>query len=102
MSADSFMFHKAKVLLACLRFGEPNAWLQKFALLASPFPKDHAIIRLARKWFVRGVFRAATVRERSSDCRPIIFREFMQPSTKSVYSRGKIDTNAKSAVRIPQ
>ena len=27
--------------------------------LQSPFPKDHAIVRLARKWFVRRVFRAA-------------------------------------------
>ena len=36
--------------------------------LKSPFPKDHTIVRLARKWFVRRVFRAATVRERSSDC----------------------------------
>ena len=28
--------------------------------LKSPFPKDHTIVRLARKWFVRRVFRAAT------------------------------------------
>ena len=49
--------------------------------LKRPFPKDHTIVRLARKWFVRRVFRAATVRERSSDCQPIIYREFMQPST---------------------
>ena len=49
--------------------------------LKSPFPKDHTIVRPARKWFVRRVFRAATVRERSRDCPPITYREFMQLST---------------------
>ena len=62
-------------------FEIPSAWLQSSRYLKSPFPKDYAIIRLARKWFVRGVFRAATVRERSSDCRPTIYREFVQPTT---------------------
>ncbi len=27
----------------------PSAWLQKFAYLKSPFPKDHAVVRLAQK-----------------------------------------------------
>ena len=48
--------------------------------LKSPFPKNHTIVRLARKWFVRRVFRAATVRERSRDCQPINDRELRQPS----------------------
>ena len=38
--------------------------------LKSPFPRDLTIVRLARKQFARRVFRAATVRERSRDCRP--------------------------------
>ena len=37
----------------------------------------------ARKWFVRRAFRAATVRERSRDCRPINDRQLMELSTSS-------------------
>ena len=36
----------------------------------------------ARKWFVRRAFRAATVRERSRDCRPINDRQLMELRTR--------------------
>ena len=36
----------------------------------SPFPEAHAIVRLVRRWFVRRVFRAATVRARSMGLGP--------------------------------
>ena len=69
--------------------------------LKSPFPQDHTIVRLARKRFVRRVNESEPrtpvsghglqptqgdetdgfVRDRSRDCPPIIYREFMQPST---------------------
>ncbi len=62
--------------------------------LKSPFPKDHTIVRLARKWFVRRVFRTATVRERSRDCPPITYPEFMQPST-SFPNRRRLQTSAR-------
>ena len=66
-----------------MRRGSPRAWLQEFALFEKPFPKDHKIVRLARKWFFRRVFRAATETERSRDCPPITYREFMPPSARS-------------------
>ena len=49
------------------------------------FPNDQPAGRLARKWFVRRVFWAATVREPSRDCQPIIYREFTQPSPEPVW-----------------
>ena len=46
-----------------------SACLQKFAHSKKPVPNDHAALCLARKCFVPRAFRAATVRERFSNCR---------------------------------
>ena len=50
------------------------------------------VVHLARKWLIRGTFRAATVRERSRDCQPINDRELMQPSTSPAPATGRYNS----------
>ena len=52
-------------------------------ILKAPSRRSVPIVHPARKWFVRRAFRAATVRERSRDCRPINDSQLMEPSISS-------------------
>ena len=78
---------RANSMAGAVNHAPASAWLQKFALFDKSFPEGPYDRPSGPQVVCSQSLPAATVRERSRDCRPIIYCEFMQPSTSNIGNR---------------